>query len=194
MSLRLPAVTMIVVALLSLALWQAHQLPGRTSQAGSSSFEAGTTLYPKGQGIRLPEVRGPVVGEDRTLSLSGQLGHVLVINVWGSWCAPCRAEAPVLAAVSREMASRGVRFVGIDVRDKTSAAVEFEREHGITYPSIEDHSGQLLAKFTGIIPVSAIPSTVVVDAAGKIRARVIGQVDRSTLRSLLDELAQEVRS
>lgn len=175
----------IVVGLLALSLWQASQLGGNSSRAGSPTFGTGTTLYPGDRGIPLPRLEGPTLGEDTTLSVADQLGHVLVINVWGSWCGPCRAEAPDLAAISQETARRGVRFLGIDVRDEPAAAIKFERTYGITYPSFDDRDGSLLAKFNGIVPVSAVPSTLVVDEAGVVRARVIGRVDRSTLRSLI---------
>ncbi len=121
------------------------------------------------------------------LDLADLRGHVVVLNVWGSWCAPCRAEAPDLAAISKETESRGVRFVGIDVRDNPAAARAFARSYGITYPSFDDQNGLVLAQFTGIIPVSAVPSTLVVDKSGVIRARVVGQVDGSTLRGLIQD-------
>ena len=178
-------VAVIVIGLVSLSLWQASQLRGSATKAGSPSLGTGTTLYPGDQGMPLPRLEGPALGDETTLSLDDQLGHVVVINVWGSWCGPCRAEAPDLAAASRQTKRRGVRFLGIDVRDEPTAALRFERKYGITYPSFEDREGRLLAQFGGVIPVSAVPSTLVVDAAGVIRARVIGRVERSTLRSLI---------
>ena len=100
---------------------------------------------------------------------------------------PCRAEAPDLVEVAAESAERGVAFVGIDVRDNPSAARAFARNYDVTYPSLDDQKGLLLAQFTGIIPVSAVPSTLVVDTGGTIRARVVGQVDASTLRALIED-------
>jgi thiol-disulfide isomerase/thioredoxin len=178
-------VAVIVVGLLVLSLWQASQLRGSSSRAGSPTFGTGTTLYPGDDGIPLPKLEGPTLGKGTTLSLGDQLGHVVVINVWGSWCGPCRAEAPDLAAISQEAARRGVRFLGIDVRDDPAAALKFERTYGITYPSFDDRDGSLLAKLSGIVPVGAVPSTIVVDEAGVVRARVIGRVDGPTLRSLI---------
>jgi peroxiredoxin len=71
------------------------------------------------------------------------------------------------------------------VRDDPAAALKFERTYGITYPSFDDRDGSLLAKLSGIVPVGAVPSTIVVDEAGVVRARVIGRVDGPTLRSLI---------
>lgn len=93
-STKRPLVAIIVVGLLALSAWQVGQLRGTSSGAGSPALGTGTTLYPGDQGIALPRLEGPTVGEGGTLSVADQLGHVVVINVWGSWCGPCRDEAP----------------------------------------------------------------------------------------------------
>lgn len=115
----------------------------------------------------------------------------MVLNVWGSWCSPCRAEAPDLARVSRETYDSGVRFVGIDTRDTDDAARAFTRSFHITYPSIIDEQGELLLGFSGVIPISAVPSTVVIDRDGGVAARVVGRVDEATLRGLIDDELEE---
>ena len=97
------------------------------------------------------------------------------------------AEAPDLAEISAATAPRGVRFVGIDVRDNPAAGQAFEREFGITYPSFDDENGLVLASFTGIVPVSAVPSTLVVDRDGIIRARNIGRIDATTLCGFIED-------
>ena len=113
-------------------------------------------------------------------------GKVLVINVWGSWCPPCRKEAPGLRKVSNEFRSKGVQFVGIDVRDDDASARAFERKFGITYPSITTaDSSQALLAFGSILPRNAIPSTVVVDRKGRVAARVVGRTTYITLRDLV---------
>lgn len=118
-------------------------------------------------------------------------GNPLVLNVWGSWCAPCRTEAPVLRAVSEEYASNGVQFLGINVKDNTAAAAAFERRFGITYPSLDDQSGQATLELTGYLPASVVPATLVLDREGRVSARVLGAVEASTLRSLLDTVITE---
>ncbi|MBA2559737.1 MAG: TlpA family protein disulfide reductase, partial [Propionibacteriales bacterium] len=105
----------------------------------------------------------------------------------GSWCGPCRAEAPDLARLARETAARGVRFVGIDTRDTAAAAKAFVRFFHVPYPSIVDEDGRVLLAFRDVIPVSAIPSTLVVDTDGNIAAKVVGQVTYSTLRGLVED-------
>lgn len=174
----------VVVALAAVAWWQVSQLRAGTKEAAGVTA-AGATEYPGTAGIPLPEVAGRTI-DGEPLNLTDLRGEALVVNVWGSWCAPCRAEQPELAAVAQETKPRGVQFVGIDVRDNPAAARAFARKYGVTYPSLDDQNGLLLAQFTGIIPVSAVPSTIVVDADGIIRARIVGKVDASTLRALIE--------
>lgn len=181
----------IVVAIIGVAWWQVGQLKSRASSTGSGNTATGLTVFRGDAGVALPPIQGKTLDAEM-LSLADLRGHVVVLNVWGSWCAPCRAEAPDLAKVSAETAPRGVRFVGIDVRDNLASARAFVRNYGITYPSFDDQDGLVLGGFTGIIPVSAVPSTLVVDKAGVIRARVVGRVDGATLRGLIED-AEAIR-
>lgn len=179
-------VAAIILGIVAVALWQANELKSRAANSRDGDVGSGLTLYPDEQGILLPAIEGRTLAGE-TLSLQDLRGHVVVINVWGSWCAPCRAEAPDLAAISKETAPRGVRFVGIDTRDNPAAGRAFERNYGTSYPSYDDQNGLVLAQFTGIIPVSAVPSTLVADRDGVIRARVVGRVDATTLRGLIED-------
>lgn len=175
----------VIAAVLGVGWWQMAHLESRASTDGSDAG-VGLTLYRDEDGVALPQIEGTTV-DGQMLDLADLRGHVVVLNVWGSWCAPCRAEAPDLAAISKETEARGVRFVGLDVRDNPAAARAFDRNYGITYPSFDDQNGLVLAQFTGIIPVSAVPSTLVVDKSGIIRARVVGKVGGRTLRGLIEE-------
>lgn len=119
-------------------------------------------------------------------------GKVIVYNVWGSWCAPCRTEAPVLRRVSEETRGLGVRFVGINVRDNDAAARAFEDNYGIEYPSITtDTSTDAILAFGPALPPSAVPSTLVVDTQGRLAARIVGPTDYSTLSTIVAETAAE---
>ncbi|MFC5175121.1 TlpA family protein disulfide reductase [Nocardioides taihuensis] len=182
---RTAVVFLVIAAVVGVGWWQMHDLRSRASTDGSDAG-AGLTLYRADEGVPVPQIAGKTV-DGQMLDLADLRGHVVVLNVWGSWCAPCRAEAPDLAAISEETEPRGVRFVGIDVRDNPAAARAFARNYGITYPSFDDQNGLVLAQFTGIIPVSAVPSTLVVDKSGVTRASVIGRVDGSTLRGLIED-------
>ncbi len=164
--------------------------PTTSDQAAGDGGEVGLTLYPPGSRAQAPDLRGDTL-EGEPFVLSDLKEHVVVINVWGSWCSPCRAEAPDLARAARETHAQGVRFVGIDTRDSLAAARAFTESFDIPYPSVVDTDGQKVLALGGVIPVSAVPSTVVVDPAGGIAARVIGRVDYTTLRGVLDDVLAE---
>ena len=118
------------------------------------------------------------------LSFADFAGRVVVFNVWGSWCPPCRAEAPDLVAAARRLAPDDVAFVGINVRDTRANAQAFVEGASIPYPSLFDQSGSTLLGFRDSLPPNAIPSTLVIDARGNVAARVLGPVDESTLVGL----------
>lgn len=126
--------------------------------------------------------------EDEPWSSTEQTGQVVVVNVWGSWCGPCDAEAPDLVEVSQDYAEAGdpVQFVGVNHRDSIPNAQAFERKHGVPYPSLQDDGGRTLAQLQGL--ATARPTTMVLDGQGRLAARVNGQVDASTLRGLVDDV------
>lgn len=115
-------------------------------------------------------------------------GEVVVINVWGSWCGPCDAEAPDLVEVSQAYAEADepVTFIGVNHRDSVQNAIAFERRHGVPYPSLIDDGGRTLAQLQGL--ATARPTTMLLDGQGRVAARVNGQVDASTLRGLVEDV------
>ncbi len=166
---------------------------------GGSTFSAGDQGFVSGDGKvtvldvadrKAPE--GAVAGETvdgRSVSLADHLGQVVVMPVWGSWCAPCRAEAPMLASVSRAFDGKGVVFLGIDSRDPNTVQVKrFLERFDIPYDSIYDPDGQSLLAFHGTLPPMTIPSFVVIDAEGRIAARGLDTVDRSTLEGVIEDV------
>jgi thiol-disulfide isomerase/thioredoxin len=141
----------------------------------------------------MPELSGRTLDGGR-LDVAAWRGQVVVVNTWGSWCGPCREETPVLARVWSETRRAGVRFVGIDTRDNDAAARAFVREFNIGYPSLVDEDGRLMLAFGPTIPVSAVPTTVVVDRKGRVAARIIGPVTYATLRGLIDDTLGETEA
>ena len=135
---------------------------------------------------------GEVAGETldgEPIALSDFAGQVVVVNVWGSWCAPCRAEAPMLAEAARDLADDDVAFLGIDSRDPSrSAAQAFVRRFDLPYPSIYDQQGETLLAFRGTLNPNAIPSTVIIDREGRVAASVLGEITRTTLYDLVEEV------
>jgi len=118
-------------------------------------------------------------------------GKVLVINVWGSWCAPCVAEAPVLQKTWSELQAdkAPVDFVGIDFREDPARGAAFATKAGVTYPSLSDESGVSILALQGKAPTQ--PTTLVLDTQGRIAARVSGATSASTLRGLVDDVVAE---
>lgn len=124
---------------------------------------------------------------------SDQLANVVVVmNFWYAACAPCRAEAPDLAALAEQFADQRVQFVGVNVRDSAETALAFDRKFGITYPSILDsQSGSVVQAFTGVVTPQAVPTTLVLDRDGKVSARVLGRIDKSILATLIKTVVEE---
>jgi thiol-disulfide isomerase/thioredoxin len=117
---------------------------------------------------------------------------VTVMNFWYAGCAPCRAEAGDLVALSKEFAAQGVQFVGVNVRDTASTAQAFDRNFGMTYPSIMDNNtGSVVLAFTGIVSPQAVPTTLVIDKQGRVSSRILGRIEKGTLKALIQTVVAE---
>ena len=114
-------------------------------------------------------------------------GGIVVVNVWASWCAPCRAEAPTLAALANKY--QGVVFVGVLTRDSEVAARAFEKRFQIPYPTLVDDS--VLLGFRDTLSANAIPSTIVIDKKGLVAARISGQITVASLSDLIEKIHAE---
>jgi thiol-disulfide isomerase/thioredoxin len=159
----------------------------RPASGDPSGSGVGVTTYPVGQRPSIPDLSGATLGGG-SLTLSSLRGKVVVLNVWASWCEPCRAESPALARVARDTAAAGVRFVGVDEQDRPDPARSFAASAGTTYPHLVDADGTLLSSLR-LVPSSGIPSTLVIDGAGHVAARVIGAVDATTFERLVTSVA-----
>lgn len=118
-------------------------------------------------------------------------GDVVVLNTWYAACPPCRAEAPDLVALATDYADDDVHLLGVNATDAAPTAAAFQRQFEVPYPSILDTDGAVTAALQGLVPVNAVPTTVVLDRQGMVAARVIGRVDASTLRAIVDDLLAE---
>jgi thiol-disulfide isomerase/thioredoxin len=114
-------------------------------------------------------------------------GQVAVVNVWASWCAPCRAEAPTLAALSEKYTD--VAFIGILTRDNPATAEAFVRRFALPYPTLIDDS--VLIGFRKSLPANAIPSTVVIDKNGNVAARISGEITFASLSEIIEKVSAE---
>ncbi|WP_165984977.1 TlpA disulfide reductase family protein [Streptomyces sp. YIM 98790] len=137
----------------------------------------------------VPTVQGTTL-EGAEADIASLRGDVVVINIWGSWCAPCRKEAPELKELAEQTEPLGVTFLGINVRDNRTAAKGFERTYGITYPSIYDPSGRTMAGFQSLAP-RAVPTTYVLDREGRVAAVSIGPLTYRDFLPIIEDIAAE---
>lgn len=158
---------------------------GTTS--GYVSGDGKITVVDAAERKALPELSG-VDLHGKPLSTKDFAGKILVINLWGSWCNPCRKEAPALAEVSRRYADKNVQFLGILTRDSVAAARAFEARNKIEYPSFAPEGGRLDLEFVDSLPAQAIPTTWVIDAEGRVAARILAPTTAATLASLIDKV------
>ena len=168
---------------------------GVSGGSGDTKFimgKDGISTVEKGKRDAAPDLSGRTI-DDKELALSSFKGKVVVLNVWGSWCSPCRAEAPNFQKVSADLKSKGVQFVGINVADpQVKSAVAFEEQFGVTYPSLYDPSSKLMLRFKkGTLNPQAIPSTLVLDREGRIAARSLAALSEEKLRSMIDPVLAE---
>jgi len=159
---------------------------GVTDVDGSTS----AVLYPAGHQPMAPDFTATTL-TGAGLNFSSYRGQVVVVNFWGSWCAPCRAEAPILAVTAQQYRSAGVAFLGVDVRDTTASALAFTRDFGITYPSVNDSSSEVTLDFTSVVPIAGTPTTLVIDRTGHIAGAVFGTVTHQELADILTRVTGE---
>ena len=135
------------------------------------------------------EFSGPATTGD-TISSDDYAGTPYVVNFWYAGCPPCRTEAPDLADLSAEYST--VPFLGVNIYDGVDNAALFERTFGIDYPSIIDvNSASVQLAFAGSVAPNAVPTTLVVDAEGRVAARISGLLDPSILSTLIDTVLAE---
>lgn len=178
-------------------------LAGCSSDPLAEQYRAGTNKgYIAGDGsvTEIPaakrgepvEFTGTTASGD-TVSSADYAGTVLVVNFWYAGCAPCRAEAPDLAKLSAEFDGQGAEFLGVNVRDQAASVTTFNDGYGIRYPSVLDvDNGSMQLAFSGTIPPNAVPTTLVLDASGRVAARILGELQApSILETLIRDTIAE---
>lgn len=159
---------------------------GAGYQAGDGSW----TTWPEAERDEPVELEGQTFDEE-PVALADWRGDVVVLNFWYAACPPCRAEAPDLAAIHADYGEQGVRLLGVNPRDDAPTAQAFERTFEVPYPSVHDERAEAVAALQGVVPLQAMPTTVVLDAQGRVAARILGQIDPGVLRSLIDDTLAE---
>jgi thiol-disulfide isomerase/thioredoxin len=170
---------------------------GRDAVGSPDTFEfvspGGQTrlFYEAGQRKRVADLAGPdVLDPGRRVALGDYAGKVVLVNLWGAWCGPCRAEAHVLQDISVRGRSEGVEVLGVNVRDDREYAADFVRNFRLGYRSIFDDSGRIALRLRGI-PLAAVPISLIVDRQQRVAAVYIGEVLEADLRPALDRVRAE---
>jgi len=173
----------VALAVVVLTGWASGGNSGVTDVAGSTS----AVLYSAGHRPLAPDFTATTLTGSR-LSFAAYRGQVVVVNFWGSWCGPCREEAPTLAVTARQYRPAGVSFLGVDVRDTTASALAFARNYGISYPSVNDAGSVITLDFTSVVPIAGTPTTLVVDRTGHIAGAVFGTATYQELSDILTQV------
>jgi thiol-disulfide isomerase/thioredoxin len=171
---------------------------GRDGVAQGGTFEfvspgGKTDIFydpPEGRGT-IGDVTGPDLMTDQPIHLSDFAGRVVVINIWGSWCAPCRTETPELEKVFTATKTLGVQFLGIDVRDDRSAAKDFVTDRRVTYPSIFDPPMRTAIALGRNYPTSVVPTTMVLDRQHRVAAVFLPALLAEDLQPVVERIAAE---
>ncbi|MEV6618135.1 TlpA disulfide reductase family protein [Streptomyces sp. NPDC051051] len=185
----------VAVAAATALLLSACTSGGISGGGGDTGFvmgKDGISTVKQAERDAAPDLSGETVNGGQ-LDVHDYKGKVVVLNVWGSWCAPCRAEAPNFQKVYQDLKSRGVQFVGINTRDTSvENAVAFEKQQGVTFPSLYDPAGRLLLRFKkGTLNLQTVPSTLVLDREGKIAARSLSPLSEEKLRKMITPVLAE---
>lgn len=162
---------------------------GLSTPGGEQSYVSGNgsvSFVEQGKRVQAPRILGT--------DLDGNLfkkssNSILVVNVWASWCAPCRAEAPALEQLSEDFASSDVQFLGLVTRDNDDAARAFLRRFAISYPTV--HDDNLIGSFSSSLSPNAIPTTLVIDRKNRVAARLSGEITVASLSAMIRRVIGE---
>jgi thiol-disulfide isomerase/thioredoxin len=175
-----------VFVLVGAALAASHFTAGGSTTG--RVVDGSTVEYTAGHRPLVPDITG-VSLTGTAIKMSSYRGKVLVLNFWGSWCGPCRAEAPTLEVAYQQYHAQGVDFLGDDVGDTPTNALSFTHSERISYPSINDPGYSVVQQFSQAAPVSYPPTTAVIDKTGHVVGMVLGPVSISELTPLLHQAA-----
>jgi peroxiredoxin len=158
------------------------------THGNSSNADDNMVAYPVGHRPTAPDFTATSL-TGTPINFASYRGKIVVLNVWGSWCPPCRGEAGTLKYLDDQYGPQGVAFLGDDILDTPGNALPFLKDAGITYPSVNDASGAVEARLAIAAPINGTPTTLVIDKTGHIAGMVDGPVTYSDMTALLRDAA-----
>lgn len=194
---RVAAAALVVASVALTAGCASSQADGLASQFKNGDNKNyisgdGTTLEISAKDRATPVAWKGVTEDGSVLTSSNLSGVVTVMNFWYAGCAPCRAEAKDLESLYKEFLPNKVQFVGVNVRDTAGTALAFDKSFGMTYPSVLDNdTGSVVLAFTGVVSPQAVPTTLVVDRQGRVAARILGRLEKGTLKAMITKVVAE---
>jgi cytochrome c biogenesis protein CcmG/thiol:disulfide interchange protein DsbE len=163
------AVGLAVIALVALLIY------GVSSSGPSRTLDGQIS---RGEKPPAPALQLTSLHDGAKRSLADYKGKVVVLNVWASWCVPCREESPLLQRWHQRMQPLGGTVLGVDTLDIKDDALGFIKEYKLTYPQLNDREGTAIKK----LGTAQYPETFVVDKQGRMRALQRGPVDDAWMR------------
>lgn len=186
----IPAIALACVATIGLAACSSEgkSISDQANQGSDKNYLAGdgtlAQLAPAERGK--PVTLSGKLLDGKPWSTKDHAGKVIVVNVWGSWCPPCKAETPDLQKAWTTLQKKGVVMIAVDRQEGPQTAAAFLKSAGVTYPSLQDDGGAALVALQG--KASATPSTLVLDSKHRIAARVSGPTTTATLVGLVNDV------
>ncbi|WP_051325645.1 TlpA family protein disulfide reductase [Glycomyces tenuis] len=164
--------------------------PRNDTQRSSEAVGDGTWEFiePADRGEPV-ELSGELL-DGASFDLAAWVGSVVVVNFWGSWCAPCREEALALGAAHQSRKDEGVEFLGVDLRDERDSAKAFMQRYEQEYPSLFDPAGETILAFEEI-PSNVVPATLILDSELRVATVFRKTVTQRELESFIDEVLGE---
>jgi thiol-disulfide isomerase/thioredoxin len=151
---------------------------------GNGEASDNMVAYPVGQRPTAPDFTATSL-TGAPINFASYRGTVVLLNVWGSWCGPCRGEGQTLKYLDEQYGPEGVAFLGDDIEDTSTNALAFLRGEGITYPSVNDSNEAVEQRLSLAVPISGTPTTLVIDRTGRIAGMIDGAVTYPEVTTLL---------